>query len=389
MRFPIFLLFTICSPLFLSAQQEDQHWNLSYSGYIKDLQSYSRLKISQPFDTTFTYNNNLLHQRLKLELQHDKGFSLRADLRQRLFIGDGLDQDFLNSLDRANDFFDLSASALSKNERFAWHLMLDRLYASYYHGKWEVSLGRQRINWGVATLWNPNDLFNAYSFTDFDYEERPGSDALWLRYYPGSTSSIELAVKAFSGPDSAVAAMRYRFGIKTWDVQILTGFAQGDWVLGGGWEGALGPLGFKGETAWFKPDKSSDKSLQAFAATAELSYLSKQSHLFQLGYLFNSSAPNIQSVIQLYNFQARARNLYPFRHTVFLQSQFTLSPLWQTGLTILYSPEKSRPLFLSPNLRWSFAQNWELLLIAQLAYEKTDQFQSSLQAWFLRGRFSF
>ena len=34
-------------------------------------------------------------------------------------------------------------------------------------------------------VWNPNDLFNAFSFVDFDYEERPGSDALRIQKYTG------------------------------------------------------------------------------------------------------------------------------------------------------------------------------------------------------------
>ncbi len=383
------LLLILLLPIALYAQQDENAWHFSYAGYIKDLQSFSRLKIIQPFDTVFIYNNNLLHQRLKLELQNDKGLSLRTDLRQRIFWGDNLSRSFLRSLDEANDFFELSLFALSKNERFAWHLMVDRLYASYYHDKWEISLGRQRINWGVATLWNPNDLFNAYSFTDFDYEERPGSDALWVRYYPNFTSSVEFALKAFSGPHDAVAAMRYHFSLKTWDLQLLAGFANRDWVLGGGWEGSLGPLGFKGEGAWFKRYDKPDKELRAFTATTELSYLSKQSHLFQLGYLFNSSAEEGQSIATLYNFRLSARNLYPYRHTFFVQTQFTLSPLWQAGAAILYSPEKTQPLFLSPNLRWAFAQNWELTLIAQIAFEKTENFYSPIQAWFLRGRWSF
>ena len=61
--------------------------------------------------------------------------------------------------------------------------------------KWELTLGRQRINWGVNLAFNPNDLFNAYSLIDFDYQERPGSDAIRFQYFTNELSSFETAVQ--------------------------------------------------------------------------------------------------------------------------------------------------------------------------------------------------
>ena len=55
-----------------------------------------------------------------------------------------------------------------------------------------LRIGRQRINWGVNLAWNPNDLFNAYSLIDFDYQERPGSDAIRFQYYMGDLSVLNL-----------------------------------------------------------------------------------------------------------------------------------------------------------------------------------------------------
>ena len=63
-------------------------------------------------------------------------------------------------------------------------------------GNFRQGSDRQRINWGQTLVWNPNDIFNAYSYFDFDYIERPGSDAIRLQYYPDYSSAIEMAVKA-------------------------------------------------------------------------------------------------------------------------------------------------------------------------------------------------
>ena len=72
---------------------------------------------------------------------------------------------------------------------------LDRLYAKFTHEKFELTVGRQRINWGTNLVWNPNDIFNAFNYFDFNYIERPGSDAVLLQYYTGDFSSLQLAGK--------------------------------------------------------------------------------------------------------------------------------------------------------------------------------------------------
>jgi hypothetical protein len=73
-------------------------------------------------------------------------------------------------------------------------------YLDYTAGKWQFRVGRQRINWGVNLVWNPNDVFNSFSYFDFDYEERPGSDAVRVQYYTGTTSSASWFTKQATMP---------------------------------------------------------------------------------------------------------------------------------------------------------------------------------------------
>ena len=59
--------------------------------------------------------------------------------------------------------------------------------------------------------WNPNDIFNTYNLLDFDYEERPGSDAIRIQYYLGDFSKIEVAAKKGSSKDDHIVAAMYKF----------------------------------------------------------------------------------------------------------------------------------------------------------------------------------
>jgi hypothetical protein len=130
-----------------------------------------------------------------------------------------------------NDYLDLSL-VLIDGSSLVLHTMLDRLYMEYVSGSWEIRLGRQRINWGINTVWNPNDVFNAFAFTDFDYEERPGSDALRIRRYLGFASSVEVAINAFDKLEDAVIAGMFKFNTGQYDYQILAGYVRGRFCAG-------------------------------------------------------------------------------------------------------------------------------------------------------------
>jgi hypothetical protein len=86
------------------------------------------------------------------------------------------------------------------------HSNIDRMHLSYINGPWEVHAGRQRVNWGRTFVWNPNDLFNNYAFLDFDYEERPGVDALTAQYNWDYASSLEVGIRLGDNWDESVLA---------------------------------------------------------------------------------------------------------------------------------------------------------------------------------------
>jgi len=130
---------------------------------------------------------------------------------------------------------------------------IDRALINYSKGKWDITLGRQRVNWGMNLVWNPNDIFNTYNFLDFDYEERPGSDALRVQYYLGDFSKIEVSAKKGRSKDDYIIAGMYKFNISSYDIQFITGVYQKDWMFGAGWAGNLKDAGFKGEISYFVP----------------------------------------------------------------------------------------------------------------------------------------
>jgi hypothetical protein len=296
---------------------------LSVDGYIKDLQTL--FIVDNPLGgDAIVASQNQIHNRINSRLSFSRAWSLKLDLRNRLFWGDQLTDDFLDQLDAANDWLDLSLADNGANDRIAYHTMIDRLFLEFVKGNWEVRLGRQRINWGINTLWNPNDIFNAFNFTDFDYEERPGSDALRIRYYTGFASSLELAVRAFDDPKEAVIAGMWRFNQWNYDFQVLSGYYREEIALGGGWAGNIKGAGFKGEFTFFAPLNDNDPS---FAGSLGVDYLTANSFYLNGGFLFNSNGRTEGSLATIFNFELSAQNLYPYKYSVFVQSSYPITPL--------------------------------------------------------------
>lgn len=367
--------------------QPEEPPKFSVDGYVKDLQTLFVFN-GIPFPgVTQIYDQNQIHNRINVKWQIAPSLLFKVDFRNRIFWGDLSTKDMIKGLDQANDYFDLSVGE-SNNKGLAYHAMVDRLYLELTKGKWEVRLGRQRVNWGISTVWNPNDVFNAFSFTDFDYEERPGSDALRVRYYPGYASSVEIAAKMADSLEAAVIAGMGQFNAGGYDFQVLGGLVQNELALGAGWAGNIKGAGFKGEMTFFQPLEEGETS--SFAATFGLDYLTGKSLYLSTGFLFNSNGQTNAGISNLFTFQLSAKNLYPYKYSVFLQGGYPITPLLSGGLALIYSPSKAHALFANPTISYSISQNWDLDLIGQVALESDGKkYRSPIQGAFIRVKMSY
>jgi len=389
----ISLYFFLLYAITIVAQEAEKQKDWELHGYIKDLQSLSVISLSSPAGTTkLSSQDNVLHNRLNFRWFPSDNFTLKLELRNRFFWGDQIrlsgPEAFKMQLEEGNDYFDLDI-ATADQVGIAAHSIIDRFYGEYINGNWEVRLGRQRINWGINTVWNPNDIFNAFSFTDFDYEERPGSDALRIRYYTGYVGSIEIAGKVASDWADSTVGLLWVFNQWNYDFQLLVGVVEGDYALGGGWAGNIKNVGFKGEFTYFIPFEQ--ENIESFTATLGADYSFGNSLFLNAGFLFNSNGTTTGDITQLFTFDLSAKNLYPYKYATFLSTSYPISPLLNGGLAIIYSPSEAQALFVNPTLTYSIKENWDIDFISQIVFDKTVNggYRSPVQALFLRFKFSF
>ncbi len=388
-------LFLVCISTTAFAQ------SVQVGGYLKYLPSHTFVNkgvLPPIFEDAFpsSFGDHLIHNRLNISLESAtyQAWSVNLGMRNRVFWGYQANTDaFKLALEEDPGLVDLRW-LWNPNGQILFHTEVDRLNFSYQSNRFTLRVGRQRINWGIHNVFNPNDIFNQYNYFDFDYEERPGADAIYTQYYlDDGFSSFELAFSPnFETTEESTAALLYRSNWRGYDWQVLAGYAFYDLVLGGGWAGNLGRAGFKGEAAYYH---STDTALSEsnFTGTLGVDYMFNNGVYGSVSYLYNglgSLNPSVLDQLSLRQTRLSSKNIFPYRHTIMLSTSYTLSMLWTIDLAWFQSHNFDQSAFV-PGLRYSISNNWDAMILAQVFSVRTESDRIALftSAIFARVKWSF
>lgn len=352
-------------------------------GYIKFLETQSFDQISNTHSAT-----HLLHNRLRLKWNPTANWTVQGEIRNRIFWGSGVrNNPFFTSFLRNQNEWLLLGDAWINQSNLVAHTMIDRLFVDWKWKKMDIRLGRQRINWGMATLWNPNDIFNAYNFLDIDYEERPGSDALKGKYHFENLAAIEV-VYAQTSKKTSIFAAKYFFNTANIDFQLIAGNYHGAATFGAGLAGNLGDGGIKAEFQQYVKKDENNPAQTNF--TMSYDYMFNKGWFLSLGYLVNSlGLVTPINNFNLVDFRLSSKNLMPTKHNYLLTASKQVGPLSSLALTTVYAP-KTNLLIAVPSFTYSISNNVEGNLFVQSFFaELNSSFQSVSTMLLARLRWSF
>ena len=341
----------------------------SLSGYVKYL-----VRATIP-ETGSNGWDHLIHQRFNYEYRWSDVFSLTAGMRNRLLWGDSLDLPFADELFTADPgYWDLSWNWLNRDKALG-NTTLDRLYLDWHRGAWQVRGGRQRINWGMATLWNPNDLFNVYSMFDFDYEERPGTDGLLINRNLGFASHVELVWALGDNWDDTSVAARYQFNARGYDIQVLGGKKWVDLVAGLGFAGSLKGVSLNGELSFFYPYQDEWQGREQKPATVvtletDYSFSDQRNVSVKASILYISNPVDFGNALIYLNIPLTARTISFTRWTGYLDAGFDITSLSRQSVGAAAYDDGS--WYFTATNAYSLADDWQLLLVWQHFDGSTD-----------------
>ena len=357
---------------------------ISLNGYVSTMESVIFDSISGPFIV-----DNLVHNRLNFKGYLNKNITFATELRNRLFVGDMVrtGPSYSEMIGSDQGWVDMSWNILNE-QSFFLNTTIDRLWLDFNYDKFQARVGRQRINWGQTLVWNPNDIFNAYSFYEFDYVERPGSDAVRLQYYPDFSSVIELAVKADS-EDRITAAALYRFNKWGYDIQILSGyFNSEDFIAGAGWSGAFGSVSFRGEMSWFQPIENFADSSGTGIFTVGFDKAFRNNSMLQFQFMYSNSPTDYDSFLSFYTGSISTKELAFSKFTPFGLYSYPVTPLLTLSVSGMLFPDLNG-YFAGSSLDLSLAENVDFSLFWQHFRSEINNTESNVNLGFLRLKYSF
>jgi hypothetical protein len=358
----------------------------AFSGYISDMPSLISMSPGNE-----TWWQNQFHNRINLGWQLAEHWRIDAGMRNRFLAGNEAMID-PESTGFDNGWADLSWN-WAKGSEAVGNTSLDRLNVTFEKGKWKLQLGRQRINWGQTFVWNPNDIFNTYSFFDFDYPERPGGDAFRGTYYHNETTSTELAVSV-NHWGKTTAAMLHYWNRKNFDYQVMAGYyTQSDLMLGGAWSGDFKGLNFRGEFSVFQPVEYFADTIITVAVSVGVDYIFGNSLMLQAEVLYNNVGSSLSSggLSGLYAAPLSAKTLSICDWNLFTQASYPVTPRLNASLSGMYFVD-IQSCYAGLSLDYSVIENLDLSIIAQYFTTTKNETQlGSMQALlgFARLKYSF
>jgi hypothetical protein len=363
--------------------QEDSPQKFQLHGYLKSMQGLS-------FDKNFSdvVGTNLLHNRMNLRYDISGHLYSVAEIRSRFFWGEEIrwQPGFGSRLRNPYELVDMSVVWVNRPS-FVLQSNVERLYIEYHDADLSLRLGRQRLNWGIATTWNPNDIFNTYNFLDFDYEERAGVDGVKIAYSFNDDFNAELAYSRRENTGTEIAAIKLFYNQWAYDMQLIFGYYNRHLSAGAGWAGSICDAGFKGELQYV--DSGLD-DLSHFNVVAELDYVFADGWYCNVSALFNNRG--IDTVVSDFTkivFNPSPSSLMPSKWSTIISVAKEITPLIRASLGVVYSPGMSIGIVL-PSLSYNISTDIDIDLVWQSFLARFDSnIQAMSHRGFLRMRWSY
>ena len=392
-KFAAFFLLILVNPVWAQLSSFD------YNGYSKYL--FSSSKIPRIEDRL---NDHLLHLRLNTRWYATQNITGALEIRFRAFYGESVEKIpyYKNLIQTMHDFVDLDAF-LWESDKSLGYFEVDRLWIDYYKNNLQMTFGRQRVAWGTCWVWNPTDLFNPLNVLDFDYEERPATDAVRVQYYTGPVTKLDVAYKPANDPNNQIIAGLWSLNKWDYDFNLIAGMRFKRWLAGFSWAGDILEAGFRGELlvhqAPNKPDTNSvyqqigesslsswDKPIISGALSGD--YTFPNTFYIHTEILYNNNGKTTNTLL----FQEEAISLGMLsaaRWSIYQEFAYDITPLLRGTLFGIFNPY-DKSFVLVPSINYSIITNLDFFLISMFFEgNPLTEFGEYGTTFYVRIKFSF
>ncbi len=329
---------------------------VSLSGYINN---YSLIGETEPNPFDEALWQNITCQRLIFNWSINKNFDIQISNQTNLSFGNSTLLRLVKETSTDNhNLLKLSCLLIDKEDKWL-NLALDRLLMRWSTDKLEVSLGRQRINWGNTVLWHPNDIFDSSPFLNFTYPERMGCDAVRAAYYHNEVATSELAVSADKRGSPTIAIL-HRNLYRNLDFQLLGGvYKRYHWVAGGGFTTELNEFSIRFEGSYFHDSRKESDKVDVVQASIGIDKIFQNNFILQAEALYTNKPDDITDLISSYMYtEYSLRRLTTSRWSFAGQIYYPFSGLFSINALMAYLPDQSA-VYVGVGMNYLISQNLE------------------------------
>jgi hypothetical protein len=196
---------------------------------------------------------SLTRLRTRVDLQVIEG--LRAvvvyDHELRVGILDTFEGELGSGFQR-DDLFD-GDWTITESDRAEWRHLFYRGFVQLEAGGLDLSVGRQRIAWGVGRLWNPIDRFNAIPPLAIQADQSQGVDSIDAKWSFNGFDFVEAVYAPGSSRDDARYALRLHGVVLDSDVSVVGGIFEKARTVGFDFARNLGDAAMRIEFVYTDP----------------------------------------------------------------------------------------------------------------------------------------
>jgi len=375
-RFVVLPLLALLIPAWVFAQETPFLTN-NVSGYLKSLNFFTRstgltpelasspLALAEREESLFsTLERFRLKLRSTLNLNEKHRVKVKIDYDHQAtfgsFVASG-DFRLANNFTENRQFLDLSQTLVEKESAYYEH-RLYRASVEYENDYFSLEVGRQQIPWGVGRFFTPTDLFNPFSPTQIELEERDGVDAVNFRTrrYKGYDLQFIYTPRGRSTMHPYRYLGRVTKDIEGYEIGLLGGRIWQDYVYGFDFQGNIGSTAVRG--GFIYREARHEKDFIKFTVNADYNFPHNIYGLLE--YHFNGQGRRNRKDYQLDRFlkgdiQQLAKN--------YLASMLghNLTPLLRLeGRAIFNMDDQS--FFLRPEIRYEWRPDVLFTLASQL-----------------------
>ncbi len=186
---------------------------------------------------------------------------------------------------------------ITQSDRFSWEHLFYRLHLDYESEHVGVTLGRQRIPWGVGRLWNPIDRFNAIGPLAIESDQSGGVDAVNARLRFSGFTYLQGVYAAAEDSDDQSYAARLHGVFHDVDYSLVAGRFEKALTLGFDLDANLGDAAARAEVVW----THSDRKIQPIGSGAASELGDFWQVVVSVDYLFDVGTGLYGLVEHLYN----------------------------------------------------------------------------------------